>query len=118
MESLLNNYRENFEEYESLLNKKCSDFLVVYGLGIIGKSFVNLVKQTGMKNIVVIDNNVKYSDDIKLYSLDQIDKLKKIVQIEKCCVCVTVGNGYEQIREMLLKQGFVRIYSLEEMLTI
>lgn len=118
MESLLNNYRENFEEYESLLKKKCSDFLVVYGLGIIGKSFVNLVKQTGMKNIVVIDNNVKYSDDIKLYSLDQIDKLKKIVQIEKCCVCVTVGNGYEQIREMLLKQGFVRIYSLEEMLTI
>lgn len=118
MESMLDVYRENLEEFEALLNQMCNYFLIVYGMGIIGKSFVNLVKQTGMKNIVAIDNNVKYSDDIKLYSLDQIDELKKIVQIEKCCVCVTVGNGYEQIREMLLKQGFVRIYSLEEMLTI
>ena len=118
MESMLDVYRENLEEFEALLNQMCNDFLIVYGMGIIGKSFVNLVKQTGMKNIVAIDNNVKYSDDIKLYSLDEIDKLKKVVQIEKCCVCVTVGNGYGQIREMLLKQGFIRIYTLEEMLTI
>lgn len=118
MESLLNNYRDNFEEFESLLNRKCSDFLVVYGLGIIGKSFVHLVKQTDKKDIVAIDNNIKYYDGIKLYSLDEIDELKKIVPIEKCCVCITVGNRYEKIRELLLEQGFMRIYSLEEMLTI
>lgn len=118
MESLLNYYRQNSEEFESALNQKCRDFLVVYGLGIIGKSFVNLIQQTGMENIIAIDNNVKYYDGIKLYNLDGIDEIKKIVPIEKCCVCVTVGNGYEQIKDLLLEQGFTRIYSLEEILMI
>ena len=64
-----------------------------------------------------IFNNVKCCDDIKLYSLNEVDDLKNIVQIQKCCVCVTVGNDYEQIREALLERGFKRIYSLEEILT-
>ena len=117
MDKLLNYYRQNPEEFKSLLNQTFRDFLVVYGLGIIGKTFVNLVKQTGKKNIVAIDNNVKCCDDIKLYSLNEVDDLKNIVQIQKCCVCVTVGNDYEQIREALLERGFKRIYSLEEILT-
>ena len=66
---------------------------------------------------MAIDNNVKCCDDIKLYSLNEVDDLKNIVQIQKCCVCVTVGNDYEQIREALLERGFKRIYSLEEILT-
>lgn len=117
MDKLLNYYRQNSEEFKSLLNQTCRDFLVVYGLGIIGKTFVNLVKQTGIKNVVAIDNNVKCCDDIKLYSLNEVDDLKNVVQIQKCCVCVTVGNDYEQIREALLESGFKRIYSLEEILT-
>lgn len=116
MEKLLNYYRQNFEEFESLLNQTCRDFLAVYGLGIIGKAFVDLVKQTDIKNIVAMDNNVKYYDGIKTYSLDEIDEFKKVVQVQKCCVCVTVGNGYEQIRESLLEQGFKKIYSLQEIL--
>ncbi len=118
MERMLDYYRENLKEFEALIKQKCGDFFVVYGLGIIGKNFVDLMKQIGMKNIVAIDNNVKYSDDVKLYSLDKIGELKKVVQIEKCCVCVTVGKGYKQIREKLLKQGFTEIYSLEEILTL
>lgn len=117
VDKLLNYYRQNSEEFKLILNQICRDFLVVYGLGIIGKTFVNLVKQTGIKNIVAIDNNVKCCDDIKLYSLNEMDALKNIVQIQKCCVCVTVGSGYEQIKETLLESGFKRIYSLEEILT-
>ena len=116
MEELLNYYRQNFEEFEFLLNQTCRDFLVVYGLGIIGKAFVDLVKQTDIKNIVAMDNNVKYYAGIKTYSLGEIDEFKKVVQVQKCCVCVTVGNGYEQIRESLLEQGFKKIYSLQEIL--
>ena len=112
----INYYIDHLDEFKWLLQKYMVEKLAIYGYGIIGKAFLGIVKEIKIGKVIAIDKNLQYAEEVELYSLSEIIDSKKLEGVNDYSVIVTVGSGFEAIKNELLKAGFKNIYSIEELL--
>lgn len=85
------------------------DKIAIYGMGKLGKHFVNELAESGIKVLYAIDRKENILSEIKVYSMD--DEWP-----EADVIVVTATFDYENIYNSITQKSKIKVISLEDVL--